>query len=68
MSLPIRMHRTGRGRRSSVARTVAWIAGATAGVMLRSGAGKHSGHGRRLRVCEADPARSRSRTDERLIT
>jgi hypothetical protein len=43
MSLPIRMHRTGRGRRSSVACTVAWIAGVTAGVVFRSGAGKHSG-------------------------
>jgi multiple sugar transport system substrate-binding protein len=42
MSLPIRTHRPGRGRRSSVARTVAWIAGAAA-VSVLAACGGSSG-------------------------
>jgi multiple sugar transport system substrate-binding protein len=43
MSLPIRMHRPGtRGRRSSVARTVAWLAGAAA-VSVLAACGGSSG-------------------------
>ena len=42
MSLPIRTHRPGRGRRSSAARTVAWIAGAAA-VSVLAACGGSSG-------------------------
>jgi len=42
MSLPIRTHRPGRGRRSSVARTVTWIAGAAA-VSVLAACGGSSG-------------------------
>ncbi len=42
MSLPIRMHRAGRGRRSSAARTAAWIAGAAA-VSVLAACGGSSG-------------------------